>query len=207
MPTDFSKVFEGKTAIVVGPAGCLLNDCQKLDVDSFDIVCRLNGHHRMCKKHGDIIGTRTDILYHAFEGFQYSADDVKEWVDSGLILVARNPQVNKLARVRKLGFDRYIDNIPSTMITKYKRELKCNPSTGVLAIFHALHFGASEVHAVGFDFYQTLYQTQKNEATRRKILNNKVGNHHPRKQLIEFKRVMKTCKNFFPHGKMKELMK
>lgn len=207
MATNFNDVFQGKRTIIVGPAACLLKDCEKIDVDSFDIVCRLNSHYKMCNKYGDNIGKRTDVLYHAFESFQYNSTDITLWNNSNIILVSRDANPVKLKRLKKMGCEKYIDNIPFKMLQKYKKELQSNPNTGILAIFHALAFKASEVHAVGFDFYQTLYQTKNDNNLRHKIIENKVGNHNPRRQLEQFKRVMRNCKNFYPIGKMKELMK
>lgn len=207
MATDFNDVFQGKRVVVVGPAGCLFNDCKNIDVDSFDIVSRINGHYKMCKKHGNIIGKRTDVLYHAFESFQYDTNDIQTWNNTDTILVSRDANPVKLKRVKTMGYNKYIDNIPFKMLQKYRKELQSNPSTGVLAIFHALSFKASEVYAVGFDFYQTLYQTKNDNNLRYKIIENKIGNHNPRRQLEQFKRVMENCKNFHPIGKLKDLMK
>lgn len=204
---DFYDVFKGKKVIVVGPSGSLLNDCKNIDVDSYDVVCRLNSHYRMIEKHGNVIGKRLDVLFHALQPYQISEKEVKSWNNMNFHLVARIANPVYLQKVKNFGYNKKVYNIPSKLLSETRRKMKCNPSTGVLAILDAFHYEAKEVHAIGFDFYQTLYQTKKDESFRKKILDNRIGNHNPRKQLAEFKKLMRGNESFFPHGKLKELMK
>lgn len=200
------SVFKDKRIIIVGPAACLSEDCKNIDIDSFDVVCRLNTHHRM-RFNNPIVGKRLDVLFHALEKFQYDKKEVEYWENNNFSLISRVHHPIRYNIIKKLGYTKKIYHIPTPILVNCRKILECNPNTGVMSIYHALHYEASEVHAIGFDFYQTLYLTKKDEKFRKEVLDNKIGNHDPKKQLKLFKKAIKEVPNFYPHGKLKELLK
>ena len=60
---DIATLLDGKNVIIVGPSSNVLSDCSGIDVDSYDIVVRVNSHQEHLKKHKEM-GKRTDISYH-----------------------------------------------------------------------------------------------------------------------------------------------
>ena len=86
----YSEYVADKDVIVIGPAACVADDCDGIDVDSYDLICRLNWHWRVPKDMTRVLGSRTDILYHCFNGEQFSEADIGIWKERRFRVVARN---------------------------------------------------------------------------------------------------------------------
>jgi hypothetical protein len=209
---EFSNKVRGKKVLVIGPAKCVLDDLKNIKVDDFDYICRLNLHWRIPKADQEILGNRTDILYHCFNIDQYSVDDIYKWKqDENLMLISRDcPIFHKSYRKIQVFAERNKNvglkyaSIPNSFFKKYQRKFKgINPSTGVIAILHLCSLDAI-VYAVGFDFYQTLYWNKTDD---KQLINIHKTDHKPKQQLRYFKKEIKKFKKFTALGKLKELLK
>jgi len=218
---EYSEFVSGKDIIVIGPAACVVDDCAGIDVNSYDLICRLNWHWKVPADMTPILGSRTDILYHCFNGDQFSESDIGTWKKRGFRVVARNDLRNIAARndLRNIAAAHHkrknwkeknakwgveLDYVDGDFFSQCTRHLGTNPSTGVLAIMHLLEMGAGSVSCVGFDFYQSLYwnRSVKNELD---YINNK-SDHKPKKQFLRFRELMRDHDNFTPIGKLKKML-
>ena len=205
---------ENKKVIIVGPGSTVKDDCKDLNVDGFDLICRLNKHWRLQKGDHAVLGHRTDILYHCMNQNQYCRKDVQFWKANDYRVVSR-VDIDKLKshaksrhfRQLNVGINLPLDLVPNTFFNKCKADLGCNPSTGILTILHLLSMPVESVTVVGFDFYQSLYLYRTDEKWREVIHRM---DHDPKKQAITFKKVIAEnptmSERFIPVGALKTVM-
>lgn len=203
-----------KNVIIVGPAACLLDDAKLVDIGSYDIVCKLNDHWRVQPENFELLTRRTDLIVHCMGTNQYSVADLRLWKSRNIKVLStidfKHPGMAAHDKTQKFrltnqGVGLKLDFIPHRYKLDYQKVLKTNPSTGVMAILYLLDSGAKSVTTVGFDFYDTLYHDYKNENLLKNIQDNKVGNHNPNTQIVNFKKyVKKYGVRFKPVGKLKE---
>jgi hypoxanthine phosphoribosyltransferase len=162
---DYFNYLEGKKVVIVGPASYLMKQGRGSEIDSHDIVIRVN--HAIPIDHPEDYGTRTDVLYHAMtitalnkEPFGPSQDQVKSWGNAKIswfisALELNMPYVKKLSPYfEKASFNWAV--VPKKFYEDVKAEIKSKlPSTGVLAITHLLKSEVSSLSIVGFDFYSS----------------------------------------------------
>jgi len=211
--TDLNKYFNSKSIIIVGPSATVKDDCKEIDVNSYDIVCRLNNHWRYRKGDHNYVGKRTDVIYHCLNSNQIDKKDLEFIKNNNITLVTRN-EIEKTKDNKKIknflflneGINCPYESIPKDHFDSLKEEMKCNPSTGVLVISHILSFDIKSLTVVGFDFYRTLYMYKTDNAFLKKIQEGKISNHKPDIQLKYIKDIYKQDKRLIPIGKLKELL-
>lgn len=199
-------IVKDRDVIVVGPAGCLIEDCRGVNVDGYDVVCRLNDHWRMDTD--GAAGYRTDIIYHCLGPSQYDTDDIVSWKEKGIHVVYRDNLTKIVLEIWErrngaIGFD--VDN-SSAFFKELRYKMGLNPSTGVMAILHILDLGAKSVSCIGFDFYNTLYADREDDFLRSHIINGYVGNHHPKTQFVKFAEMIRSEERFIPIGTLKGML-
>jgi len=216
---NVEELVKGKNVILAGPSGNLKEDCKDIKVDEYDVVVRLNKHWKIKKTDQTVLGRRTDILYHCMNIDQYNESDIKIWKEKNIYLVFRNDfRVNNRHHIkwkewqkrnRKVNFDNFSFN-DGELFFKYKKEIGCNPSTGVLCMFYLLSFELESLSVVGFDFYKTLYTSSNIEGREgqllTKIQKGLIGDHKPDMQLEYIKKVRKNYPKLKPLGMFKKLL-
>ena len=63
MKTSFKSILNGKTVAIVGPAQYMTGLGLGKEIDSFDVVVRLNRSCESIRNYSKDIGSKTDILY------------------------------------------------------------------------------------------------------------------------------------------------
>jgi hypothetical protein len=122
---------EGKVVAIVGRAGSLRGSGLGAEIDSADVVVRVNW--TVPVSGDEHVGHRTDIVY-CCRGCSGQREAARE---QGVQWVTVKSKYRK-ALARRVGD-----------VKKYR------PNTGTVAIFDALDSGAREVRVYGMDFYAT----------------------------------------------------
>ena len=207
---DIDKFFKNKNIIIVGPSFNVLDDCKYIDVDSYDIVVRLNSHDL---KEGDrkIIGYRTDWIYHCLSSLLVNQKLVDDWETKKIKIISRYSPIER--PVDKYNYNGFYFIEDSNFIINLKKEIGCNPSTGVVSIIHFLSLNIKSLTVVGYDFYQTLYNNDNNEKLRKQIMKNKHGvgpdklSHNPSLQFEYIKdNIYLKDNRFMPLGFLKKVL-
>jgi len=164
--TEIQKFCKGKEICILGNANSVLN--KKKDIDSFDIVGRMNRGTPQGKE--KFIGSRTDILFHSTH---MSGENIQR---------SFNPRFavwmticNRLASSWTLK--NAIQNPPDDWDALYDK-IGINPTTGMMTLnFLLKHIDFKSLTIYGFDFFKTKtwYNTridsgQKHSGEKEKVL-------------------------------------
>jgi len=125
-----------KHVAIVGRAGSLIGAGYGSAIDAADVVVRINWLLPLDPNAAADIGTRTDILYHA-----WNADEIAETAMVYGVATQRNDIRLRMALSRVAG----------------KKKKQYQPNSGTVAVFKALESHAARVLIYGMDFYATGY--------------------------------------------------
>jgi hypothetical protein len=197
VPDKMENYLLDKRVILIGPGGSVNRDCKDIDVDSYDVVVRLNWHWRNAKTSTGNTGKRTDIVCHCINEDQINQNDLIRFREENIKLLLRNERSTSKAKNfnminRDIDFDD-IHTIPDFLLKSLKLKIDgTNPSTGVLCIVYLLNQDIKSLDVVGFDFYKTLYFRHRDKELLSQIRAGEVGDHHPDIQLEYMKSVFKN---------------
>lgn len=169
---DFRKLLKNKSVAIVGPADYLLNSNFGEEIDSYDLVVRINRGIELIDQYHKDIGKRTDILYSCLieEPMNAGKIDLKKFTEehrlkfvctipfekkiSFMKKIDIHPMVNKekFKNLSKLVSTRIIDN---KYWNDFSRKLNTRPTTGFISIFDILEFEPKNLKIFGFSFYMT----------------------------------------------------
>lgn len=151
-----TTLFTGKRVALVGPSQTLIGNAQGRLIDSFDLVVRINHQWPIPTELKADLGTRMDVLYHCCNG-DYSVQRLF------------NAEFSNTKQVFfEKGLDAYFlkkecakRKIPCSDITAFYADLvlktRTYPNTGLVAIYHLLQLGISELYITGLTFFQKPY--------------------------------------------------
>jgi hypothetical protein len=176
---EYREYLKNKNIIIVGPAQSLEGKGLGKEIDSYDIIVRLNNSYSIFyNKNKNIkndVGSRTDVLYHTGA------------IGKALSLAAKKYKIGKLKLLRKdkikwfvskrdplRGTDtekKYTKSFEKiakgkikfvTVHNKFLKSLrqllkKTDPNMSTLAIIHLLKFNFKKLKIVGCDFYGSGY--------------------------------------------------
>jgi len=141
---EIQEFCKGKDICLLGNANSVLNE--KKDIDSFDIVCRMNRGISQGKE--AFIGSRTDIL---FLSTGMSGENIQGSFKPRFVMWMT--ECNRLATSWVL--ENAIQN-PSKDWRELQKQLEINPSTGFLALnFFLKRIDFKNLTIYGFDFFKT----------------------------------------------------
>lgn len=217
-----------KNVIIVGPSAYAKEDCHGTDVDSYDVIVRINHHYKKIREEDrKVVGHRTDVIYHNADPSLITQQDINYWRKYKVKIVTI--YCWKTRPIDQYGLDSfyYIDEDDS-FFRKLEREMKTIPNSGNVAMLHLLSLQTKILSVVGFDFYRTLYLNDDDEKARQKFLmghksrqtgnlftDNNVYNDDnrekkdamdPKLQLEYIRKRCMTDDRFIPIGKLKELL-
>tara|TARA_B100002019_G_C21238975_1_gene584398 strand:+ start:352 stop:1071 length:720 start_codon:yes stop_codon:yes gene_type:complete len=195
---DYENFLKDKTVALVASGSSLKDSNRGEEIDSYDIVVRLN--RALPLKNEKDVGKRTDILYNTLDGRSKAGGpiDGRLWKSCGVKYVrCPYPTTESFVVPRKshvlephLPFDYISDEIYRPV-----RE-KCNgyrPNSGTVSLVDILSFDIKKVHLFGLDFFRTLYDTGylshgKNvKAFEAHLASNRKDRHDPDSQYLFFK--------------------
>lgn len=218
---EIADFVRGKNVIIVGPSVNVLADCEGIDVDSYDVVVRINHHYaRTTDEERDVIGKRTDMIYHCLHGALVNDQDVAYWRDNNIKIITKYPWDKR--DPSKYDHDEFYP-IDSSFIDDLKQKINCNPNTGVVALLHLFSLPIGTLTVVGFDFFQTIYlhkdrytgDRRATESYRLAMKSGKIGEedgyyHDPDLQFDYIKKMFQEnqrfIQRFIPIGKLKQML-
>jgi len=165
----FDELIHNKTVALVGPAAYMVGSGYGNEIDSHDVVVRLNRGIECVEEHSEDVGFLTDVLYSCLIEKPANAGkvDPEYLFDCGVQYVVTPPNSDFQGVARVTDFhelvnlkmvDKILENIPMRIIdhmfhTKLAKDVSCKPNTGFLAIYDLLRFNPSRLSVYGFSFY------------------------------------------------------
>ncbi len=152
----YRELLAGKRVVLVGPAQHPIGLKKGAEIESFDLVARLNFQWPVAKDFEPDLGSRLDILYHCCNGdFPIESLLVPELRNAKFVLAEQGVHSRRLAR--------HCDGIgvhclyTSDLYHGLKKKLGAPPSTGLIALMDILSQGVSELRVIGMTFGRTPY--------------------------------------------------
>lgn len=162
---------KGKNVVLVGPAASLKGSRQGKQIDSADVVVRVNLSCPIPDEMKEDIGSRTDILYHVLfgkqhneMGFRHTGEEIDSWKSAGIryVVTRHGPAHARVRAIRPMLSDKIpLITMTQPFLNKCRRMISAarSPNTGVLAICWLLESGVKSLYVTGFDFYHSGYYT------------------------------------------------
>lgn len=176
---DLEEV-RGLRVIIIGPAETVAEDLRDTAVDEYDVVVRLNNGLLLVEERPEIVGHRTDLLFHNLqEDGNRSAGTISaaRLRERGVRTVIyphwrrtrpRGIYWRKLAEMRRHAGPP-VKLMPLQSVNAMRHAIGGRtPTTGTSAVLFFLDSPAAELAIHGFTFFETVYVPGYNEAVRSK---------------------------------------
>jgi len=139
--TILTPYIKGKTVSIVGAAESLLEYGKGEEIDSRDVVIRVNITKPIPPEHYARVGKRTDVIYCNYSVYGLAQNGLI----MGIPAVVQNYDKHLQEDLRRRFGERSLDG-----------KLGCYiPSSGLVCIYTAVISGAKDVYVTGFDFFRT----------------------------------------------------
>ena len=169
---NYAEIIRDKTIAIVGPASYLENSKLGKEIDSYDLVVRINRGIELIENYSSDIGFRTDILYSCLIEDPENAGIIDPLLFSekyNLKFICTTPFADLKSFFNKNDIHPMVDKekfkklsklIPTRIIPNeywecFSKELKTRPTTGYISVFDILRFKPSKIKIFGFSFYTT----------------------------------------------------
>lgn len=165
---------QNKTVALVGSAKYLKNFKFGNEIDSHDVVVRINkGIDIIGPDMKEIVGKKTNVLYHHLLedpegscGPKFGFINPEKWKKAGVENVFCLPSSNmnglatgnqlsnlvNIQNVEKLNKALSLQMIDYNFYNFLSRQIKCKPNTGIVAIFHMFSMNPKKISLYGFSF-------------------------------------------------------
>ncbi len=148
----FLNFLKDKKVVIVGPAAHIKNSQLGKEIDSFDIVVRVNHGPLLSREYPKDFGSRTDVLYHCCNM------DAKHSPFPNMLKFFCYEQGVMSFPLRHIAQKQDISTIDITeLYITLSHFLKTHPYTGMVAIAHLLATQLKGLHVIGFTWMQTPY--------------------------------------------------
>ena len=157
--------FDNQKIIVIGPAESSLSYMDGKEIDSFDIVVRVNKSHLTLAENSEKLGSRTDVLFHCFHpdpigGCGYIDED-KLNRQNNKVVIYPYYEYSEMFRFYKFLLQFTRTNF-ALLNKKYYLEIKKTypakiPTTGYQVLNYLIKQNFRELHITGFTFLKTPY--------------------------------------------------
>lgn len=161
---------KGKRIALVGPASYMEGSNYGKEIDSHDIVVRINRGIESIEAYQKDIGRRTDVFYSCLieRAQQTGVLDPEELKNKyNIKYVVAPPDSNMKGLSSKTVFHSLVDKnkvkkinklIPVSIVshefhTKLAKNVDCKPNTGFMAIYDLLRMNPEQLSIYGFSFY------------------------------------------------------
>ena len=166
---SFDELIYNKSVAIVGPAAYMVGSGFGDEIDSHDVVVRLNRGMECIEKYSSDVGFLSDVLYSCLieKPANSGRIDSEYLYESGIKYVVAPPHsdfqgVAKTTRFHDMVNPKTVENIRKNVSmrivdhefhTKLSEDVQCRPNTGFLAIYDLLRFNPSVLSVYGFSFY------------------------------------------------------
>ena len=161
----------GKRIILVGPADYLVGSGQGDEIDSYDLVVRMNLSSPVPEELKHDIGSRTDILYHiaitekqiqdmGMPHLKHTPDQIQDWIDDGVkwVVSKRSPTSARVQKLHNVIDGRIrMTNVLGFRLRKLEQLVDTNPNMSTVAIYHIMQSQCKELKVIGCDFHRSGY--------------------------------------------------
>jgi len=164
------SLIENKNIAIVGPAKYMEESNLGNEIDSHDVVIRLNRGIESIEKHSKDIGEKTDIYYSCLIEraqqtgvlipkdlkFKYKINHIVAPPASNMKGIAGSTTYHSMVDIEKVKEIKKL--IPITIVdhdfhTELAKKVDCKPNTGFLAIYDILRMNPKSLSIYGFSFY------------------------------------------------------
>ena len=172
---EYANIFQNKTVALVASAKYLDRFRFGSDIDSHDIVVRVNkGIDVLNNDTSYKYGSRADVLYHCMledppesNGPKFGFIDVNKWIEKGVKNIFclpesdmkgscrgnfLSPAVNteSIKRVKKSAIS--LEIVDFQLYNQLSEYTRCKPNTGIVALYHILSANPKKLSTYGFSF-------------------------------------------------------
>lgn len=150
------EYLSGKRVVLVGPAKSTIGRSQGKEIESYDVVVRLNFQWPISSELVVDIGSRMDMLYHTCNG-DLSVDSIliPELRDTRFICYERNIDSRKL---REFSKSLKIEVLDITTVYQQLNDRFGSPfPTGIVAVEHLTKFPLKQLYITGLTLFQDGY--------------------------------------------------
>lgn len=164
--------FKDKRVAIIGGADSVLQEPLGEYIDAFDVVVRINKGVQLIEKQSDFVGTRTDVLFHAFydrgkqdQGSSPITLDLWEKHNVQNVIFALNYHnslyaiENLLQFIKDSNLRRKISQVSKELDQENYRVMK-SPTTGFIAINTIFNCHPKEMYITGVTFMKTSHNQE-----------------------------------------------
>lgn len=198
---EYENYLKNKRVCIVGPSASIKELSQKEEIDSYDVVVRINKALPVRESLHDSSGTKTNVLYNCLDpdeesGGQLHIGYLEEEIDW---LVCPYPNIHPFS-INIQNFDASnMDRIKFCIFNeKYYNliysDMKTRPNSGVLAILDILSCDIKELYITGITFFKGGYVKEYRNHTEESVMKRMHlhGNHLQEPQISYMQEVLKN---------------
>ncbi len=165
----FQNLIKDKTVALVGPAAYMMGSSYGEEINSCDIVIRINRSYESVKEHSKDIGNRTDVLYSCLIEKPANAGklDLDIFLENNIKYICAPPESNMKGLsnetklhdlINKEKVYQISNKIPVRIVdhifhNDLSLSVDCRPNTGFVAIYDLLRYSPKQLNVYGFSFY------------------------------------------------------
>lgn len=207
---EYEKFLKGKRVCLVGPAPTVKNiqhdpsvenSTQVENIESYDLIVRLNKSLPMPDSLKEFVGERTNILYNCMSpdpesGGYIDIDYLKpkiDWLVSSL--PEKSPFTVDIRSFRARNRDRLNFTTPDlNYFNQVSKEMNTRPNTGVMAILDLLSCDIEELYITGITFFRGGYAREYRDYSEEQVMRRMAthGNHHQAPQIEYMKNILRN---------------
>lgn len=197
----FHNYIKNKKVVVVGPAPSIIGSNQGEEIDSYDIVVRINKALPIPENLKQDIGNKTNVLFNCLNispdngGYLHIPMLMQklDWIASPYAAVP--PFDGDIRRFNDQLADRIPFFIPDiSWYLNIEKEMGTRPNSGILAILCCANFEPSELYVTGFTFFKGGYYKEYRQLNEQQVMHRMAqhGNHRQEPQIEFFKKYVAT---------------
>jgi hypothetical protein len=159
---DFKEYMKGKRVCLVGPSPSIIGSGKGEEIDSHDIIVRLNKSLPLPEKYKEDLGTRVDVLCNCMDNHPHCSGivDPELWKSLGVKYVLAPFTQDGPTHMRVRQFSNKTEAVipivynPKEVFNSDVRNLKASPTTGFSCLSHLLSLELGQLSIYGMDFYR-----------------------------------------------------
>lgn len=193
----FHEYLKNKRVAIVGPAPSVIGSKQGEEIDSYDIIVRINKALPIPENLKSDIGSKTNVLFNCLNtspdngGYLHIPMLIQEldWIASPYAAI--RPFDEDIRRFNNQLSGRLPFFVPETSwYLNIANEMGTRPNSGVLAILNCVNFEPSELYITGFTFFKGGYYKEYRQLNEQQVMSRMAqhGNHKQEPQIEYFKK-------------------